>query len=110
MGSVSTHTLTNQRLGRAATHKRGLIPVQHIYVTNIFIRLSLPNELYRIGFELSKLHASIYLALLADAYAGLQCCFTVHVCHLSLSAGQACDKGPGSDMETSNVQIEHMVV
>lgn len=39
----------------------------------------------KIGFELSKLHASIYLALFADAYAGLQCCFTVCVCHLSLN-------------------------
>ena len=52
-------------------------------------------KLYRIGFELSKLHASIYLALFADAYAGLQCCFTVHVCHLSLYLQDR----PGSDIE-----------
>lgn len=58
--------------------------MQRIYVTNTFICGSLPNELYKIGFAMSKLHASIYLALFADSYAELQCCFTVCVRHLSL--------------------------
>lgn len=35
--------------------------MQHIYVPHSCG--SLPNKLYRIGFELFKLHASIYLAL-----------------------------------------------
>lgn len=48
----------------------------------------------KIGFELSKLHASLSLALFADAYAGLQCCFTVHVCHFCLSI---CRTGPRDD-------------
>lgn len=43
--SVCTYTHTDiQRLGGAST-QRGLIPVQHIYVTNTFICRSLPNEL-----------------------------------------------------------------
>lgn len=84
--------------------------MQHIYVTNTFICWSLPNELYKIGFELSKLHASIYLALFADAYAGLQCCFTVHVCHLSLYLQDRPVTRAQVRYRTSNVQIERMVV
>lgn len=91
-GFVSPHTLKQKfRLGWAATQK-GLIPVQHIYVTNTFICRSLPNGLYKIGFELSKLHALIYLALFADAYIGLQCCFIVqYMCAICLSI---CRTGP----------------
>lgn len=99
---VSTYTHTeNQRLGGTTTRKGGLTPVQHIYVTNTFICRSLPNELYKLGFEL---HASTYLALFADAYAGLQLyctCVPFVSLSLSLSAGEACDEGPG---EISNFE------
>lgn len=84
--------------------------MQHIYVTNTLICRSLPNELYKIGFELSKLHVLIYLALFADAYAGLQCSFAIHVCHLSLYLQDRPVTMAPVRYRTSNVQIGHMVV
>lgn len=106
---IHTHTEI-QRLGGATT-QRGAHPCA-AYLCNKHIHMSLTAKMNctKIGFKLSKLHALIYLALFADAYVGLQCCFTVHVCHLSLYLQDRPMTRAQVRYQTSNVQIEHMVV